>query len=104
MKSLRNVLAPLARIWAGLKSAPVRAEREAPTSRDVDLERVLSGWKQEEAVKQARITVEKYGRPDEVTNRRLIWHHRGSWKRIEVEDMHLLHNFPIPHYDFISHV
>jgi hypothetical protein len=48
--------------------------------------------------------MDKYGMPDEVTNDRLIWYERDDWKRIEVQDMHLLHNFPIPHYDFISHV
>jgi hypothetical protein len=74
------------------------------TCRKADVDKVLSGWKYEEAAKQARIMLDKYGMPDEVTSRRLLWHHRGPWKRIEVQDMHLLHNFPVPHYDFISHV
>ncbi|WP_437779952.1 hypothetical protein [Sorangium sp. So ce1097] len=69
-----------------------------------DVNRVLSGWKHEEPAKQARLMLEKYGMPDEMTSSRLIWHHRGSWKRIEVQDMHLLHNFPVPHHDFMSHV
>ncbi len=58
------------------------------------MDKLLSAWKHEEAVKQARVTLNKYGMPDEVTTRMLLWNHRGPWKRIEVRDMHLLHNFP----------
>ena len=74
------------------------------TYRKADVDKVLSCWKHEEAAKQARITLDRYGVPDEVTSSMLRWYHRGPWKRIEVQDMHLLHNFPVPHYDFISHV
>jgi hypothetical protein len=104
MKNLRAALASLARIWVRIRSAPARPGAGVSTGREADVDEVLSGWKHEEAVKQARITLEKHGMPDEVTRRRLIWHHRGPWKRIEVQDMHLLHNFPVPHHDFISHV
>ena len=103
MSRLRTALGSLARTFVGrLVSAPAKAGGEVLSKADVD--KVLSGWKYEGAAKQARIMLDKYGMPDEVTSRRLIWHHRGTWKRIEVEDMHLLHNFPVPHYDFISHV
>ena len=69
-----------------------------------DVNKVLSGWKYEEPTRQARLMLDTYGVPDEVTSRRLIWHHPGPWKRIEVEDMWLFHNFPVPHHDFMSHV
>lgn len=104
MNSLQTALASLARIWAGIRSAPAKLGLEVSATPEVDVDKVLSGWKHEEAVKQARITLEKHGKPDEVTSRRLIWHNRGPWKRIEVEDMSLLHNFPVPHHDFLSHV
>lgn len=69
-----------------------------------DVEKVLSSWTYDDPKKQAKITIDKYGMPDEMTNDRLIWYERGPWKRIEIQDTHLLHNFPIPHYDFTSHV
>ncbi len=104
MKNLRTALVSLARTCVGLVSARAKAGKEVVTYREADVDKLLSSWKHEEAVKQARVTLKKYGMPDEVTTRMLLWNHRGPWKRIEVRDMHLLHNFPIPHHDFISHV
>jgi len=100
MKKLLTKPVSLARNVVGFVS-PARA---GGRYRKADVDKVLSGWKHEEAAKQARIMMKKYGMPDEVTRSRVLWHHRGSWKRIQVQDMHLLHNFPVPHHDFISHV
>lgn len=46
--------------------------------------------------------VAKYGRPDEVTGYRLIWHWRLPWKRIEVVNPGFVHQWPSPHMDVVS--
>jgi hypothetical protein len=101
LASLSRVCTEASFILAAM--APQAGKKVFSYSKD-DVGRVLSSWRYQDPVKQARLTIDKYGMPDEVTNDRLIWYERGPWKRIEVQDMHLLHNFPTPHHDFISHV
>jgi hypothetical protein len=104
MTNLRTALISLARSIVGGGSAPAAPGAEVLTPSRANVEKVLSGWKYEEAVKQARLTLDKHGLPDEMTGSMLLWNNRGPWKRITVQNMHLLHNFPVPHHDFIAHV
>jgi hypothetical protein len=69
-----------------------------------DFDEAISAWKHEEAAVQARVTLAKYGLPDEMTRDMVVWYNRAPWKRVVVQDMHILHNFPVPHHDYISHV
>lgn len=46
--------------------------------------------------------VAKYGRPDEVTDYRCVWHWRLPWKRIEVVRDGYPHMWPSPHMDVVS--
>jgi hypothetical protein len=61
---------------------------------------LLENWESEPA-ERARELVEQYGRPDEVTRNRLIWHNNGPWKRTEIVNEEVTHNFPRAHNDFL---
>lgn len=56
----------------------------------------------EQSREAARLVIEKYGEPDEVTDSLLIWHRRGAWKRIVASRAFYDHNFPAPHIDSIE--
>lgn len=58
----------------------------------------------EESREAARLVIDKYGEPDEVTESQLTWHHRGPWKRIIATRQFHHHNFPVPHIDAVESV
>jgi hypothetical protein len=45
--------------------------------------------------------VDQYGMPDEMTERRFIWHDAGEWKRIHLYRDGTPHNFPKQHEDHL---
>jgi hypothetical protein len=61
-------------------------------------EDVIAGWK-DQPRKLAQKLINQYGQPDEVTTERLIWHENGPWKRSELINEEIPHNFPEPHHD-----
>lgn len=61
---------------------------------------VIRNWKPG-AQKAAQKMIEKYGEPDEVTHQRVVWHDNGPWKRTEVINEEIPHNFPMPHKDML---
>ncbi|MGI8899196.1 MAG: hypothetical protein ACR2IB_12475 [Pyrinomonadaceae bacterium] len=65
------------------------------------VERIISGWK---AMPQevARTVIAKYGLPQEATAMRLVWHNNGPWKRTELVNEEIPHNFPKPHPDMLK--
>lgn len=64
------------------------------------VERVTSRWN--DASKEvAQKMIDKYGTPDELTQTRLIWRNSKPWKRIEVINEEIPHNFPMKHDDVI---
>jgi hypothetical protein len=65
-----------------------------------DVENILNNWEAAPAQK-ARELIQEYGQPNEVTERRLIWHNNGVWKRTEIVNEEVAHNFPQPHQDFL---
>lgn len=65
-----------------------------------NLEQVTANWN-EAARQAARQMFEKYGPPQEVTINRLIWHDNRPWKRTEVINQDVQHNFPAPHTDVL---
>ena len=70
----------------------------APTA-----ESVIQTWKP--MPKQvAQKLIGKYGKPDEVTSQRLIWHGKGPWKRTELVNEEVSHDFPMPHKDMLKQV
>ena len=58
----------------------------------------IEKWK-EQPKKIARQMIGLYGQPDEITDRRLIWHNNGPWKRSVLINEEIPHRFPEPHHD-----
>jgi hypothetical protein len=61
---------------------------------------MIADWKSKPQ-EVARQILAKYGLPHEATPMRLIWHHTGPWKRTEVVNEEIPHNFPKPHMDML---
>ena len=52
--------------------------------------------------KTAEELLEKYGSPDEATASRLLWYDTGPWKRTVLHRTGPLHEFPVPHRDYLE--
>jgi len=63
----------------------------------------IEGWP-EESLEAARLVIDRYGEPDEVTETQLTWHQPGPWKRILASKAFYQHNFPAPHIDAVESV
>ncbi len=63
----------------------------------------IADWP-EEPREAARLVIDQYGEPDEVTDTQLAWHNRGWWKRIVATKTFHRHNFPVPHFDSVESV
>jgi hypothetical protein len=66
----------------------------------VTVDQLIAEWKSK-PLEAARKMLAKYGLPDEATPMRLIWHRTGPWKRTEVVNEEIPHNFPRPHTDML---
>lgn len=62
---------------------------------------IISEWPEKQRT-EAQNTMEKYGVPEGVTERRLLWYDADPWLRIEIFRDATEHNFPIPHPDFFE--
>jgi hypothetical protein len=69
----------------------------------VTVEQMIASWKSKPQ-QVARTMIAKYGLPQEATPMRLIWHATGTWKRTEVVNEEIPHNFPKPHTDMLLQV
>lgn len=67
------------------------------------VEKVIKDWK-EKPQKVAREMTKKYGTPQEITEQRLVWHNNGPWKRTELINEEIDHEFPMPHKDMLMQV
>jgi hypothetical protein len=65
-----------------------------------DVEQITRDWP-EKPTKLANEMTDKYGPPDELTERRLFWHDAGPWKRIHLYRDGTPHNFPKEHEDHL---
>jgi hypothetical protein len=63
--------------------------------------RQIDSWP-EQSREAAKLVIDKYGEPDEVTESELIWHRRGEWKRIVASRAFYRHEFPAPHEDSVE--
>ena len=52
----------------------------------------------------AKLVIDQYGEPDEITDTQAIWHKPGPWKRIVASKVFYQHNFPAPHSDSVESV
>jgi hypothetical protein len=64
----------------------------------VSVETLTAGWKQQPKGLAQKL-VKQYGEPNEATSERLVWHKNGPWKRTELLNEEIPHNFPEPHHD-----
>ena len=62
---------------------------------------LYSQWEHEQPVKFAQHLTKTFGKPDELTNKQVVWHNKDGFKRIVVRDEYILHGSPAPHYDFV---
>lgn len=77
-------------------------ERGVPDRTDeASFARIVDSWP-ETPQKVARRMAEKYGRPNEALQSRLIWYANGPWKRTIVYRDEVPHNFPKPHTDLLE--
>jgi hypothetical protein len=63
----------------------------------------MADWP-EESREPARLVIDRYGEPDEVSESELIWYKPGPWKRIVASKAFYQHNFPAPHIDAVESV
>lgn len=64
---------------------------------------ILANWKPQPR-DLARALIAEYGAPHEVTQSRMIWYNNGPWKRTELFNAEIPHNFPAPHNDMLEQV
>jgi hypothetical protein len=102
-------LAPLAVVMSLSAMVPAHAQssenqRSMQGSQNAaQAENVIKDWKQQPQ-KVAREMMKKYGQPQEVTAQRLVWHNNGPWKRTELINEEIDHDFPLPHKDMLKQV
>jgi hypothetical protein len=65
--------------------------------------RYIEDWP-EESREPARLVIDQYGEPDEVTETQLTWHKPGPWKRVVASKAFYQHDFPTPHIDSVESV
>lgn len=63
----------------------------------------IESWP-EQSREAAKLVIDKYGEPNEITQDRLVWHQTGPWKRIVATAVYYDHNFPAPHIDSVESV
>ncbi|WP_424016355.1 hypothetical protein ACOZ4N_01080 (plasmid) [Halorientalis pallida] len=111
--SRRTVLGTAGITIAGMLSSSTAAARQqdgdgtaTPTqangggSREEVME-IIDDWEEKQRTETMN-TMDKYGVPAGITERRLIWYDAGPWKRIEIFKNATQHNFPTPHPDFFE--
>jgi len=70
---------------------------------DASLDEILDEWDDDPAG-VARKVIDKYGKPDGVTPKRLIWYDNGPWKRTVMRPDGADHAFPDHHVDYLEQV
>lgn len=91
---------PSEQIRSGIERILTPAESTAGAQR-MTAKESIGDWKQKPK-EVAQKLIDKYGQPDEVTARRLVWYNTGQWKRTEIMNEETKHDFPIPHTDFLK--
>lgn len=66
-----------------------------------EVEEIIADWEDKQREETMK-TMEEYGVPDGVTERRLIWYDVDPWRRIEIFRDATQHNFPTQHPDFFE--
>lgn len=72
---------------------------EAPAA--TDAKSVISSWP-EKSKTAASALIEKYGPPDAVVDRLLVWNDKDQWKMVAVFRDAVPNNDPMPHEDYVE--
>jgi hypothetical protein len=67
----------------------------------MDARTVIAGWPSQ-SQEAAKLVLDKYGTPDEVTDSQLVWHNRAPWKRLVATRAFHRHEFPTTHFDSVQ--
>lgn len=72
-----------------------------PSAQSMTVEAIVTSWpaKQREA---SAMLIEKYGQPDAIDERMLVWHNKGPFVKIALHRDEQQHNFPMAHPDFLT--
>jgi hypothetical protein len=62
---------------------------------------LITAWPEKPRV-IAHAMIDKYGAPDTYSDRMLVWHDNGAWKRTIVYRDEVEHLFPVKHTDFLE--
>jgi len=65
---------------------------------NLSAKQVIEKWKKQPKEIAGKL-IEQYGDPDEITEERLVWNNNGDWKRSELINQEIPHDFPEPHKD-----
>jgi len=101
MVMLAAVLA--AAVLAGYLAWGQPAVAQAPAQIGVSQEQVnttLATWLPRPR-EVAQTMIAKYGMPQEVVASRMVWYGNGPWKRTELKNEMVPHDFPRPHFDML---
>ena len=101
--AMRTASVPGAAVTVDTSSQAGRAAAGARGDLLAAVDSILMNWK-EQPRDTARALIAKYGAPHEVTQSRMIWYNNGPWKRTELSNAEIPHNFPAPHNDMLEQV
>jgi hypothetical protein len=72
-----------------------------PSTANEQGSQVIARWPSE-SQEAARLVIDTYGEPHEVTASALTWHNVGQWKRVVATKAYYEHRFPAPHIDAVE--
>lgn len=64
-------------------------------------ETMLAAWPEKQR-ESARMLIAKYGQPNVSGDRMLVWYNKGAYKKIALSRDEQMHNFPMPHPDYLA--
>ncbi len=64
-------------------------------------ETMLASWPEKQR-ESARMLIAKYGQPNVSGDRLLVWYDKGAYKKIALSRDAQMHNFPMPHPDYLA--
>jgi hypothetical protein len=101
--SLSLLAAPIAfsQQQQGAQQQGAQQQGQKGQQNQAQVEKVIQDWK-DQPKQVAREMMQKYGVPQEITSQRLVWHNNGPWKRTELINEEIDHDFPLPHKDMLK--
>ena len=99
MKSILKIMT-VALAFGALKAAAIEPAVSSAAAGGFN-ESVITAWPEKPRT-IAHAMIDKYGTPDTFSDRMLVWHDNGAWKRTIVYRDEVEHLFPVKHTDFLE--